>query len=165
MNGNKREFCMSVEVRGKPTQIKRPLLSSALRRPRTAPEHLGSQTAKCLETLSFMPSFRLSHLSRSSRYMQSSLQSTLSGTSSASAVPTKARLPRMPVPDLHQTLQKYLASLEPFVLENYGRDPVQLQNTFATRRQWADDFERGVGSVLQERLQGQPFPKFYASSS
>ncbi|KIP05852.1 hypothetical protein PHLGIDRAFT_24881 [Phlebiopsis gigantea 11061_1 CR5-6] len=76
----------------------------------------------------------------------------LSASFVSTIVPTTPRLPRLPVPDLHQTLQRYLASLEPFVLEGYGRDSAQLQTMFATRKQWADDFERGVGSVLQERL-------------
>ena len=85
--------------------------------------------------------------------MQVSSNSAPSGTRRASTV-TRARLPRLPVPDLQKTLQKYVTSLEPFLLEYEAKGLAKHEEARALRAQWAEDFERGIGRVLQERLHG-----------
>ncbi|KAK7050876.1 hypothetical protein VNI00_004988 [Paramarasmius palmivorus] len=62
-------------------------------------------------------------------------------------------LPRLPVPDLRKTLDKYLKSLEPFLLEDAARGEVQYEDAYALRKKWADDFYSGIGKTCQERLQ------------
>lgn len=64
-------------------------------------------------------------------------------------------LPRLPVPDLHQTLHKYLQSLEPLLLEDELRGGPSYAEARQTRETWAEDFERGIGRVCQDRLLGQ----------
>ncbi|KAJ3995764.1 acyltransferase ChoActase/COT/CPT [Lentinula boryana] len=65
---------------------------------------------------------------------------------------TAAVLPRLPVPDLHKTITKYLDSLRPFFLEDDVRGGDSYENAFALRTKWADEFVNGVGRVCQERL-------------
>lgn len=89
----------------------------------------------------------------SGRLMQA--YSTSAGTTSESKTVTPPpRLPRLPVPKLDQTLRRYLASLEPFLLEDEARGGTAFDEAFALRQQWANDFENGIGKVLQERLHG-----------
>ncbi|EKM78099.1 hypothetical protein AGABI1DRAFT_76491 [Agaricus bisporus var. burnettii JB137-S8] len=57
-------------------------------------------------------------------------------------------LPRLPVPDLHKTLDRYLISIQPFL---HDSEP-SFSAAYQLRKQWADDFHSGIGSVLQERL-------------
>ena len=102
--------------------------------------------------LPYIPVFRLF-----SNLMQASTLRAPSGTRTTTTVTSaspKLRLPRLPVPDLHRTLQSYLTSLEPFLLEDDVKGVVKYEEALALRKQWADDFERGLGSVLQERLKG-----------
>ncbi|KIK10045.1 hypothetical protein K443DRAFT_47 [Laccaria amethystina LaAM-08-1] len=68
---------------------------------------------------------------------------------SASSTP---KLPRLPVPDLRKTLNKYLTSVEPFLLEDELRGGMSFNSAYALRKKWADEFESGIGAVLQERL-------------
>ncbi|KAK7690909.1 hypothetical protein QCA50_006012 [Cerrena zonata] len=94
--------------------------------------------------------------SHSGRLMQS--YSTAAGTSSStSQVKPQARLPRLPVPKLDQTIRRYLTSLEPFLLEDESRGGMPFEEAYALRQQWASDFENGLGKVLQERLYGMLF--------
>jgi carnitine O-acetyltransferase len=65
-------------------------------------------------------------------------------------------LPRLPVPDLRKTLDRYLTSLEPLLLEEEQRSGIPSRDAYALRRKWADEFESGIGQVLQERLIGSP---------
>ncbi|GJE88614.1 choline/carnitine O-acyltransferase [Phanerochaete sordida] len=101
------------------------------------------------------PSLRLS---RSFRYLMScSNFGAPSGTrtiatTATTANPPKPRLPRLPVPDLHRTLQAYLTSLEPFLLEDQAKGAAKVDEALALRKRWTEDFEHGLGSVLQERL-------------
>ncbi|KAK0223286.1 acyltransferase ChoActase/COT/CPT [Armillaria fumosa] len=64
-------------------------------------------------------------------------------------------LPRLPVPDLRKTLDRYLTSLEPFLREEASRKGLNDDALDASRRlraQWADEFASGVGNLCQERL-------------
>ena len=82
-------------------------------------------------------------------------------TASSSRPPT---LPRLPVPDLHKTLSKYLRSLVPLLQEDETRGGLPWQSALQERQRWADEFERGLGATCQERLHGKftkkstPFP-------
>ncbi|KAF8896423.1 carnitine acetyltransferase [Infundibulicybe gibba] len=66
---------------------------------------------------------------------------------------TPLALPRLPVPDLHQTLSRYLASLEPLLLQDEARGGAPYQSAYDLRVKWAGEFASGVGQVCQERLQ------------
>lgn len=107
---------------------------------------------------------RVFDLTRSRLFMQAPTLSVPSGTRTTTTASAKPRLPRLPVPDLHQTLQRYLTSLEPFILEDEAKGIVQRGHAIALRKQWAEDFERGLGSTLQERLKGQLAANSYLSS-
>ncbi|PSS19950.1 hypothetical protein PHLCEN_2v3123 [Hermanssonia centrifuga] len=72
---------------------------------------------------------------------------------SSTAAP-KARLPRLPVPDLAHTLERYVKSLEPFILEDESRGGTPFKEAYDLRSRWAEDFKNGVGQVCQERLKG-----------
>ena len=87
-------------------------------------------------------------------YMASSGPSRRARTFSASSSrpPT---LPRLPVPDLHKTLSKYLRSLVPLLQEDEARGGIPWQSALQERQRWADEFERGLGATCQERLHGK----------
>ncbi|KAF9496716.1 acyltransferase ChoActase/COT/CPT [Pleurotus eryngii] len=61
-------------------------------------------------------------------------------------------LPRLPVPPLRKTLDRYLKSIEPFLLEDEAKGGQPFYEALALRTKWADEFERGIGTVCQERL-------------
>ncbi len=75
----------------------------------------------------------------------------------------QARLPRLPVPPLEQTLAKYVRSLEPLVrqLEEQGKLPPgsSAEQELQKRKEWAEELlkEGGLGERLQLRLKGEPF--------
>lgn len=75
-----------------------------------------------------------------------------SSTAAGSARP-KVR-PRLPIPPLRQTLDKYLASLEPVLREDERAGGQSFAKAYALREKWVNDFEAGIGKVLQERLFG-----------
>lgn len=79
--------------------------------------------------------------------------STRSKSTVAPATRTKPR-GRLPVPPLRQTLDRYLASLEPFFSEDEIRGGMTYSSARALREKWAKDFESGIGQTLQERLLG-----------
>ncbi|KAI0069154.1 acyltransferase ChoActase/COT/CPT [Artomyces pyxidatus] len=64
-------------------------------------------------------------------------------------------LPRLPVPNLRLTLQKYVKSLEPLLQEEESRGGLPVSSALNSRQQWASEFENGVGSHLQQRLVGK----------
>ncbi|KAI0833477.1 acyltransferase ChoActase/COT/CPT [Trametes gibbosa] len=61
-------------------------------------------------------------------------------------------LPRLPMPDLHNTLKKYLKSLEPFLLEDEARGGPDFKTAHAARLKLVEDFEHGLGQQCQARL-------------
>ncbi|KAL0955000.1 hypothetical protein HGRIS_003925 [Hohenbuehelia grisea] len=61
-------------------------------------------------------------------------------------------LPRLPVPNLRKTLDRYLTSIKPFLLEDAARGGQSFDEAYALRAQWADEFEQGIGSNCQEQL-------------
>ena len=70
----------------------------------------------------------------------------------ASRLPT---LPRLPVPDLHQTLSKYLRSLVPILQEDEAHGGAPWLSVLQERQRWVDEFEKGLGAKCQERLHGE----------
>lgn len=64
------------------------------------------------------------------------------------------QLPRLPVPPLRDTLDRYLKSLEPFLLEDEARGGTSFRESMNSRQAWAKEFELGLGQTLQERLVG-----------
>ncbi|KAF7970073.1 hypothetical protein HWV62_25048 [Athelia sp. TMB] len=71
---------------------------------------------------------------------------------STAAAPQIPKLPRLPIPPLRKTLDRYLKSIEPFLLEDEARGGAPFAESIATRRRWADEFERGPGAKAQEAL-------------
>ena len=68
-------------------------------------------------------------------------------------------LPRLPIPTLSNSIDKYLRSLRPLLLqkalkEGKGEDAVEAE--LKKREEWAKDFTKqgGLGVTLQERLKG-----------
>lgn len=63
-------------------------------------------------------------------------------------------LPRLPVPALEATLEKFKQSIKPFILDDDASSHQESSKT----RQWQtalkaiDDFAKGMGPVLQQRL-------------
>lgn len=64
------------------------------------------------------------------------------------------KLPRLPIPSLRHTLNGYLKSLEPFILEDEARSEVSFQTTMDKYKARADQFEQGLGQLCQQRLLG-----------
>lgn len=66
------------------------------------------------------------------------------------------RRPRLPVPPLEATVERYLESIEPFIAHIAAAEQCTEQDARAKRRSWADDFVKsgGLGLKLQERLKG-----------
>lgn len=64
-------------------------------------------------------------------------------------------LPRLPVPPLRATLDRYLKSLEPILEQDEEKGGGKAGSELQKRAQWAKEFEDGLGKVLQERLVGK----------
>jgi hypothetical protein len=61
-------------------------------------------------------------------------------------------LPKLPVPKLRSTLNRYLKSLEPIIAEASGSNAtVEMQR----RVKMAEEFENGIGRLAQARLIGE----------
>ncbi|ORY88754.1 acyltransferase ChoActase/COT/CPT [Leucosporidium creatinivorum] len=64
-------------------------------------------------------------------------------------------LPRLPVPTLDKSLERYIKSLRPLLLEKArqeGKGEESVEEGIRQREAWAKDFEEGLGRLLQERL-------------
>lgn len=69
-------------------------------------------------------------------------------------------LPKLPVPKLDASLERYVQSLKPLLLEaakQGGHDRAWVEQQLNNKRQLAKDFAKsgGIGQVLQARLEGQ----------
>lgn len=69
-------------------------------------------------------------------------------------------LARLPVPSLPASLERYVKSLKPILLERAlkaGKSVESVEAELAQRDEWAKDFGKqgGLGKVLQERLKGE----------
>lgn len=92
---------------------------------------------------------------RLQRWSASASVSKCSSRSMATpAEPSRLRLPRLPVPPLRDTLNRYLKSIEPLLLEDEAHGGPPAVESMRTRADWADEFESGLGKLCQERLQG-----------
>lgn len=69
-------------------------------------------------------------------------------------VKSRTALPRLPVPPLRSTLDKYLQSIKPLLLEDDLRGVSAFDLAYQQRVQWAKEFEVGIGATLQARLIG-----------
>jgi len=78
-------------------------------------------------------------------------------------VKTRTVLPRLPVPPLRGTLDKYLQSIKPLLLEDDLRGVSAFASAYQQRVQWAKEFETGIGATLQARLVGTRY--FLCTSS
>ena len=76
--------------------------------------------------------------------------------STSPGVTAKGRtvLPRLPIPPLRSTLDKYLQSIKPLLQEDDLRGASALDLAYQRRVQWAKEFETGIGATLQARLVG-----------
>ena len=66
----------------------------------------------------------------------------------------RAHLWRLPVPDIQRTLERYLQSLEPFLLEDEANGGDAFEDAHEQRKEWCQALTEGVGKVLQQRLRG-----------
>ena len=74
-------------------------------------------------------------------------------------------LPRLPVPPLPATLDKYVTSLRPFLLDQAAREGENdhwVEKELDKRKQLARDFENTLGKTLQERLKGKHTILFFS---
>jgi carnitine O-acetyltransferase len=68
--------------------------------------------------------------------------------------PAPLHLPRLPIPPLRKTLDRYLNSIQPFLLEDEARGGTPFAESYALRVMWAEEFESGHGALAQDRLIG-----------
>ncbi|WFD43869.1 carnitine O-acetyltransferase [Malassezia psittaci] len=68
----------------------------------------------------------------------------------------QSKLPRLPVPPLSQSLDRYLQSLVPFLKQKEEMGELPAGSTAASeldkRRKWADELLNGLGPTLNQRL-------------
>lgn len=75
-------------------------------------------------------------------------------TSPGAGIKAPTVLRRLPVPPLRNTLDKYLQSIKPFLLQDDLRGVSAFDSGYEQRVQWAKEFETGIGATLQARLIG-----------
>ncbi|KAG1804982.1 acyltransferase ChoActase/COT/CPT [Suillus plorans] len=73
-------------------------------------------------------------------------------SSRCAGLSTMAKLPRLPVPDLRKTLDRYLQSIQPFLREDEARGHSLFKSSYKKRVQWVNDFEKGIGRLCQHKL-------------
>lgn len=61
-------------------------------------------------------------------------------------------LPRLPIPELRKTVDRYLDSIEPFMLEEEKQGGMAYASARSLREKWVAEFMNGIGPTLQERL-------------
>ncbi|GAA5914862.1 hypothetical protein JCM6882_007824 [Rhodosporidiobolus microsporus] len=110
----------------------------------------SSSLSRC--TLSSLPLRQPAHHQHKRMFALTPYRATQPLTFSA-----QKSLPRLPVPTLASSLDKYIRSLRPLLLEqarSEGKGSDWVEEQLGRRREWAKDFERdkGLGRILQERL-------------
>ena len=65
-------------------------------------------------------------------------------------------LPKLPVPPLGASLERYVRSLEPVLVQQHAGNVERARAELRQREEWANDFEATLGRRLQERLIGPP---------
>ncbi|KIM84067.1 hypothetical protein PILCRDRAFT_6374 [Piloderma croceum F 1598] len=70
----------------------------------------------------------------------------------SSPSPSRPHLPRLPIPPLRKTLDRYLKSIQPFLLEDEAHGGASFSESYALRVRWAEEFESRVGTLAQDRL-------------
>lgn len=85
-------------------------------------------------------------------------------SSTSASTTTIPRLPRLPVPDLRKTLDRYLRSIQPFLLEDEARGGLLYEQSYVLRVRWAQDFEKTIGVKAQEALVGH-YSLFFLDST
>ncbi|KAH7913563.1 acyltransferase ChoActase/COT/CPT [Hygrophoropsis aurantiaca] len=98
--------------------------------------------------------FSISHVRSSMNtpktFLSPVFRSVIIRRNSSSMVPPK--LPRLPVPELRKTLDKYLLSIQPFLLEDEANGGPSFTSSYTKRLKWAEEFETGMGRNCQQRL-------------
>jgi len=129
-------------------------------------KHSRSSSPKNLAETSNPPPLPLSHDGRAMipRTLSSTTKRRVNLTppvrkrdaSGSPAVGVKARtvLPRLPVPPLRSTLDKYLQSIKPLLLQDDLRGVSAFNSAYQQRVDWTKEFETGIGETLQARLVG-----------
>ena len=82
--------------------------------------------------------------------------------STSPGVAAKARvvLSRLPIPPLRSTLDRYLQSIKPLLLQDDLQGNSAYDPAYQRRVEWAKEFETGVGATLQARLIGKHYLPF-----
>jgi carnitine O-acetyltransferase len=73
----------------------------------------------------------------------------------------QSSLARLPVPSLKSSLDRYIKSLKPILLQRAQQTSLTNITAEVTQREeWAKDFmkEGGLGNTLQQRLTGKSLP-------
>jgi hypothetical protein len=65
------------------------------------------------------------------------------------------QLPRLPIPDLRSTLDKYLTSIQPFLREDEANGLQPFDAAYAHQVSLTDAFAEGIGKICQQRLIGR----------
>ena len=66
--------------------------------------------------------------------------------------------PRLPIPSLRQTVDRYLASIVPLLQDDEAQGGQKAEDAFKAHMARAREFESGAGLLLQERLHGARVP-------
>lgn len=82
----------------------------------------------------------------------------------------QSTLPRLPIPELAATFERYLKSISPILRQKEAQgqlDGSTAQKELDKRRQWIADFlkEGGLGRTLQQRLVGELRMKLQSARS
>lgn len=73
---------------------------------------------------------------------------------SLKARPNALELPRLPVPDLQATMDRYLKSIEPFLLDDAAAGGTPLEKALKNQEELLKTFKHNWGRQYQRRLVG-----------
>jgi hypothetical protein len=86
--------------------------------------------------------------------MEGSSVTKAAGARAASTAGTGLRLPRLPVPELRHTLDRYMKSVEPFILEDDVAGVADADSAREAHIEIMKKYRHGIGRVAQKHLQG-----------